>query len=65
MGWENRPPDEGWLRFAVRQIFLGAFGAPGDELLPARGWLRWAAIAFYIALSLAAVVLVVALITQE
>jgi hypothetical protein len=61
----NRPPDEGWLRFTVRQLFLGSLGFPGDELLPARGWLRWAAIAFYVALVLAAVAVVAALIAQQ
>jgi hypothetical protein len=35
------------LRFAARQVFLGGLGLPGDELLPGRGWLRWAALAFY------------------
>jgi hypothetical protein len=61
----NRPPDEGWLRFAVRQLFLGGLGLPGDELLPARGWLRWAAIAFYVILALAATAVVVALNAQQ
>jgi hypothetical protein len=50
------------VRFAVRQLFLGGLGLPGDELLPARGWLRWGAIVFYIALVLAAVAVAVALI---
>jgi hypothetical protein len=65
MACGNRPPDEGWLRFAVRQLFLGSLSFPGDELLPARGWLRWGAIAFYVALALAAVALVVALLAQQ
>jgi hypothetical protein len=46
------------LRFAVRQVFLGALGLPGDELLPARGSLRWAAAAFYAALAAVALAVV-------
>jgi hypothetical protein len=42
-----RRPDEGWLRFARRQLFLGGLGFPGSDILPAGGWLRRAAIAFY------------------
>jgi hypothetical protein len=51
----NRAPDEGWLRFALRQSFLGGIGLPGYELLPARGWLRRAAIGFYITLAVSVV----------
>jgi hypothetical protein len=61
----NRPPDEGWPRFAVRQMFLGSVGLPGDDVVPKQGWLRWAAIAFYVFLAVALVVLVVALIAQQ
>ena len=40
-------PDEGWLRFAARQVFLGGLPLPGNDLLPAHGSLRWPAVAFY------------------
>jgi hypothetical protein len=62
--WDDRPPDEGWLRFAVRQMFLGSLGLPGNDLLPAGGWLRRAAIAVYVILALAAVALVAALVAR-
>jgi hypothetical protein len=48
----------------VRQVFLGGLGLPGDKLLPARGWLRWAAVAFYGALALVAFAVVSLLIVR-
>jgi hypothetical protein len=60
----NRP-EKGWLRFAVKQLFLGGLGLPGSDLLPDGGWLRHAAIAFYVLLVLLIVVIVVLLITQR
>jgi hypothetical protein len=64
MGHRNRAPDEGWVRFAVRQLFLGGLGLPGDELLPSRGWLRRAAIGLYVSLALLVVAIVVLLVAQ-
>jgi hypothetical protein len=53
------------LRFAARQLFLGSFGLPGDALLPAHGWLRWAAIAFYVVVAIAVVAVIAALVAQQ
>jgi hypothetical protein len=64
MGHRNRVPDEGWVRFAVRQLFLGGLGLPGDQLLPSSGWLRRAAIAVYLSLALLVVAIVVLLVAQ-
>jgi hypothetical protein len=61
----NRPPDEGWFRFAVRELFMGGLGLPGDEPLPSRGWLRTAAIGFYVALAVLVVVIVALLIAHS
>lgn len=60
----NRP-EEGWLRFAVKQLFLGGLGFPGSDLLPEGGWLRRAAIAVYVLLALLIARLVVLLVTQR
>jgi hypothetical protein len=60
----NRP-EEGWLRFAVKQLFLGGLGLPGSALLPEGGWLRRAAIAFYMVAALLLVAIVVLLGTQR
>jgi hypothetical protein len=57
----ERAPDEGWLRFGLRQVLLGVLGLPGDDLLAARGRLRWATICFWAALAIVAVALVIAL----
>jgi hypothetical protein len=64
MGYRNRTPDEGWVRFAVRQLFLGGLGLPGDELLPSGGWLRRAAIGLYVGLALLVVAIVVLVVAQ-
>jgi hypothetical protein len=60
----KREPDEGWVRFAVRQLFLGGLGLPGDQLLPSSGRLRRAAIAVYLSLALLVVAIVVLLVAQ-
>jgi hypothetical protein len=65
MSPRDRPPDEGWMRFTIRQLFLGSLGLPGDDLLPRGGRLRLAALAFYVSLALALVVIVAALIAQR
>jgi hypothetical protein len=57
----ERAPDEGWLRFGLRQVMLGALGLPGDDLLAGRGRLRWATIGFWAALAVIVVALVIAL----
>jgi hypothetical protein len=57
----ERAPDEGWARFGVRQVLLGVLGLPGDELIAGRGRLRWATIAFWVALAIVVVALLVAL----
>jgi hypothetical protein len=64
VGGRGRGPDEGWWRFAARQVFLGDLGLPGDDLLPARGWLRWAALAFYGAVALVALAVVAFLVVR-
>jgi hypothetical protein len=58
-------PDEGWLRFVARQLFLGGLGFPGSDLLPAGGWLRRAAIAFYALLAILVLVILVLVIVQR
>ena len=57
----ERAPDEGWVRFGLRQVLLGVLGLPGDDLLAARRALRWATIAFWAALAIVVVALVIAL----
>jgi hypothetical protein len=52
------------LRFAARHVFLGGLGLPGNELLPARGWLRCAAVAFYGAVVLVALAVAALLIVR-
>lgn len=64
MGRRNRRPEEGWLRFAARQLFLGGLGLPGSDILPADGWLRRAAIAFYVLLATLAIAIVVLLVAK-
>jgi hypothetical protein len=49
----------------VRQLFLGGFGLPGDQLLPSSGWLRRAAIAVYLSLALLVVAIVVLVVAQS
>jgi hypothetical protein len=57
------PPEEGWLRFAARELFVGLLlGSPGDGRVPAQGWLRWATIGFYVALVLVVALLLVAIV---
>jgi hypothetical protein len=59
-----RRPEEGWLGFAARQLFLGGLGLPGSDTLPAEGWLRRAAIAFYALVTILVVAIVVLLVAQ-
>jgi len=49
------------VRFGLRQVLLGALGLPGDDVVAARGALRWATIAFWAALATIVVALVIAL----
>jgi hypothetical protein len=60
----TRGSEEGWLRFAARQVFLGGLGFPGSDILPAGGWLRRAAIAFYVLAAVLVVAIVVLLVAQ-
>jgi hypothetical protein len=54
----EKPPQR-WARFGARQVFLGILGLPGDDVLPERGWLRWAAIAFLVVLAIVVVAIIV------
>jgi hypothetical protein len=64
VGRSDRRPEEGWLRFAARQLFLGGLGLPGSDVLPADGWLRRAAIAFYVLLATLAIAIGVLLVAK-
>jgi Mg/Co/Ni transporter MgtE len=56
------PPEEGWSRFAARELFVGLLlGSQGDGRVPAQGWLRWATLGFYVALALVVALLIAAI----
>ena len=65
MARRERRPEEGWLRFAARQLFLGGLGLPGSDILPAGGWLRRAAIAFYVPVTILVVAIIVLLVVRR
>ena len=62
---DTRRPEEGWVRFAARQVFLGSVGLPGSDIVPAGGGLRRAAIAFYVLVAILVVAIVVLLLAQS